>query len=329
MILVTGGAGFIGSNLLAALEERGDHDLVLCDRFGIGEKWRNVVKRDLAHVVEPDDLLGFLEDNRRQIDAIFHLGAITSTTEGNVDALLRTNFNLSLGLWQFCAGTSIRFIYASSAATYGDGKNGFEDEFSAEALSRLQPLNAYGWSKHLFDRRIATMLAQPDAEKPKQWAGLKFFNVYGPNEYHKGAMKSVAAHLYPKLMAGEPARLFKSNHADFADGEQKRDFVWVGDCVDVMLWLYDHPDISGLFNVGSGQARSYNDLARAMFTAAGKPARIEYIDMPDSLRARYQNFTEARMERLRQAGYTTPFTSLEDGVTAYITNYLAKPDPYV
>ena len=328
MIVVTGGAGFIGSNLIAALNARGIHDVVAVDRLGSGAKWRNLAKRELAGLVAPGELFGFLDARAPEIAAIFHLGALSSTTEANVDLIADSNFVLSLRLWEWCSWRGTRLIYASSAATYGDGAAGFDDAFDVAALARLRPLNAYGWSKHLFDRRLARLVAT-GAPTPTQWAGLKVFNAYGPNEYHKGAQQSVVAHLWPRIAAGQPAVLFRSHRPDVADGDQARDFVWIGDCVAVLLWLYDHPAVSGLFNVGSGRARSFKDLATAVFAAAGKPARIEYVDTPVDIRDRYQYFTEAKLDRLRAAGYTAPATSLEDGVRHYVRDFLMTGDPYV
>lgn len=327
MIVITGGAGFIGSNLVAALEERGHTELAVSDRLGRSEKWRNLAKRELAALFDPDRLFAFLHEHRGEIDVIFHLGAVTSTTETDGDLFVRDNLMLSLDLWHWCAATGTRLIYASSAATYGDGGQGFDDDSRSEALAKLRPLNAYGWSKHAVDRR-AVRLAARGGPAPPQWAGLKFFNAYGPNEYHKGDMASVVSRLYPSVLAGEPARLFRSHHPDYPDGGQLRDFVWVGDCVDVMLWLLDTPAVSGLFNVGSGRARTWLDLAHAVFAAAGRPPRIEFVDMPEALRDKYQYFTEARMDRLRASGYDRPSTGLEDGVLTYCRHYLGAADPY-
>ncbi|MBF0334266.1 MAG: ADP-glyceromanno-heptose 6-epimerase [Alphaproteobacteria bacterium] len=327
MIVVTGGAGFIGSNVAAALEARGER-VVVCDRLRSGDKWRNVAKRELADLVHPERLFDFLEARRSRLRAVIHMGAISSTTETDADLIADTNFRLSLGLWNWCARHGVRLIYASSAATYGDGAQGFDDDPTPEALARLRPLNPYGWSKHLFDRKVARILAD-GAETPPQWAGLKFFNVYGPNEHHKGAMKSVVAQTHPRLTAGQPARLFRSHHPDYADGGQLRDFVWVGDCVDVMLWLLDTPEVSGLFNLGTGEARSFLDLANAVFAAMGRAPEIEWVDTPEAIRAKYQYFTQARMERLRQAGYAKPFTALEDGVGRYVRDFLSAPDPHL
>ncbi len=327
MIVVTGGAGFIGSNLVAALNDRGIHDVVVVDRLGQGDKWRNLAKRELAALIAPGELFTYLDARAPEIEAVFHLGAISATTERDTDLIAENNFALSLKLWEWCAWRGTRLIYASSAATYGDGADGFVDDGDVAALARLRPLNAYGWSKHLFDRRIARLVAT-GAPTPPQWAGLKFFNAYGPNEYHKAGQRSVVAHLWPKIRAGEPAVLFRSHRADIADGDQKRDFVWVGDCVGVMLWLYDTPTVSGLFNVGSGKARSFKDLATAVFAACGKNARIDYVDTPVEIRDKYQYFTEARLERLRAAGYTAPATSLEDGVKCYVRDFLMADDSY-
>ena len=239
----------------------------------------------------------------------------------------KINFQLSQWLWKWCSANRKQLIYASSAATYGDGTEGFDDDVAIEHLSRLRPLNGYGWSKHVFDRWVARRLAEEEL-RPLQWAGLKFFNVYGPNEYHKGAQASVASHLYRQIAGGGPARLFKSHHPDYADGGQLRDFVWVGDCVEVVLWLLDNRRVNGLFNVGSGKARSFGDLANALHASLGKEPSIEFIPTPEALRAQYQYFTEAKIDRLRAAGYDRDFTELEAGVDLYVKNYLASDDPY-
>ena len=327
MILVTGGAGFIGSNLAAALEERSAGDLAICDRLGKDEKWRNIAKRELAALITPETLPGFLEAQGKEISTVFHLGASSSTTETDADLIIASNFTLSRLLWDWCTAAGKRFIYASSAATYGDGSAGFDDDGSPEALARLRPLNAYGWSKHLFDRRVARIVARGDA-LPPQWAGLKFFNVYGPNEYHKGSQKSVVAQIYPRAKAGEACTLFRAHRKGVPDGGQKRDFVSVRDCVDQMLWLYDNPRVSGLFNAGSGQARSFFDLATAVYHALGREPLIEYVDTPATIRDKYQYFTEARMSRIREAGYTKPPRALEEGVRDYVQSYLDAADPY-
>jgi ADP-L-glycero-D-manno-heptose 6-epimerase len=327
MFVVTGGAGFIGSNLLAALEARREGDLVLCDRLRSNDKWRNIAKRELSDIVHPDHLFDFLDANAGRISAIFHMGAISATTEIDADKIVNNNFNLTVALFAWCTRNNVRIIYASSAATYGDGSQGFDDNLDIGAMSRLHPLNAYGWSKHLFDRRVARKVAEKKP-MPPQWAGLKFFNVYGPNEYHKGSQASVVSQIFPHAEAGAPAHLFKSHDPRYADGGQLRDFIWVDDVVQVMLWLLDHPKVSGLFNVGTGKARSFLDLATSIYKALGKEPYIRYIDTPMEIRPRYQYFTEARMDRLRAAGYDRPFASLEDGVAVYVARYLATADRY-
>ncbi len=327
MILVTGGAGFIGSNLVAGLLERGARDVVVSDRLRDGDKWRNLAKHELADLILPERLFPFLDAHAHGIEMVFHMGAISATTERDADRIVENNLRLSLDLWQWCAAHGVRFVYASSAATYGDGAQGFDDDGSLEALAALRPLNAYGWSKHLFDRRVARLVSE-GRPAPPQWAGLKFFNVYGPNEGHKGEMKSVVAKIHPRARAGQPAVLFRSHHPDYPDGGQSRDFVWVGDCVDVMLWLRETPGVSGLFNLGSGRARSFHDLATAVYRALDAEPRIEFIDTPVEIRDKYQYFTEARMERLRAAGYPGPSTPLEEGVRRYVQEFLESPDPH-
>lgn len=326
MLLVTGGAGFIGSNLVAALSERGER-VAVCDHLGHGAKWNNLAKRELEDIVRPADLPDFLAKRGGEVREIVHLGAVSDTTAADGDLLVSTNFTLSKSLWTWCSGRGVPFLYASSAATYGDGAAGFDDDVSADYLARLRPLNGYGWSKHLFDRWVARRLAEGEP-RPPQWVGLKFFNAYGPNEYHKGAQQSVAAHLFRQVANGEPARLFQSHRPDFPDGGQRRDFIWVGDCVDVILWLLQHPDVSGLFNVGTGQSRTFAELARALFDALGQPQNIRYVPTPEEIRDKYQYFTEARIERLRAAGYARPFTPIEEGVGSYVRDFLVAPDPY-
>jgi ADP-L-glycero-D-manno-heptose 6-epimerase len=326
MYLVTGGAGFIGSNLVAALAARGDA-VVVCDWMRSDERWRNLAKHEIADLITPERMFEWLAAKPRRLRAVLHMGAISATTETDVDLIVQQNIRTTLDLLQWCAQTGTPFIYASSAATYGDGAAGFNDEFSVDALSTLRPLNAYGWSKHVIDRRIARLIAS-GATMPPQWAGLKFFNVYGPNEYHKGSMQSVVARNFEAVRNGAAMQLFRSYRADYADGGQVRDFVYVRDCVDVILWLLDQPQVSGLFNIGTGHARSWLDLSTALMRACGREPQVEFIDMPASLRDKYQYFTQAQMERLRQAGFKRPFTSLEDGVTDYVQRYLASADRY-
>jgi len=325
MILVTGGAGFIGSNLQAALARRGLETIVV-DSLGCKGKWLNLAKHAPDRVIHPDGLDAFLE-TRPALEMVFHLGAVSSTSATDGDLTWATNVELSRRLWMWCAERGVRFAYASSAATYGDGSNGFDDDGNPAVLERLRPLNLYGWTKYAFDLSVARRLAVA-RERPPQWVGLKFFNVYGPNEYHKGDMISVVKVKYDELAAGGPARLFRSEIAGLPDGAQARDFIWVGDVVDVMLWLFDNPDVNGLFNVGTGRARTYLDLAHAVCDAAGKPRAVQFIDTPPSLKAQYQSFTQAAMDRLRAAGYSGQFTTLEEGVHRYVQGYLATADLY-
>ncbi len=327
MILVTGGAGFIGSNLVKALEDRGRRDIVVCDVLGTDDKWKNIAKRELADLVAPDDLFDFLGDNCDDIESVFHMGAISATTERDADLIVRTNIRLSLDLWNWCAENGAPLIYASSAATYGDGARGFADDDSIPGLATLRPMNAYGWSKHAFDRRVARIVSE-NGPQPPHWAGLKFFNVYGPNEYHKGGQVSVALKNFREISETGKAVLFRSHHPDYPDGGQKRDFVWVGDCVNIALWLSETPSASGIFNVGTGRARTFADLAGAVFAAMGRKPTIEFVDTPEAIRDRYQYFTEADMGRLQSAGYDKPATELEDGVGQYVRDYLAAADPY-
>jgi ADP-L-glycero-D-manno-heptose 6-epimerase len=329
MYLVTGGAGFIGSNIVAALCERGAEVMVV-DRLREGEpgreKWRNLAAHPIAGILPPEELEDFWTA-APEVDAVIHMGAISATTATDGDLVAATNFTLPLWLWQVCAERGVPLIYASSAATYGDGALGFEDDPSPAALAALRPLNLYGWSKLAFDRRVADMLSR-GIPSPPQWAGLRFFNVYGPNEYHKGRMASVVFHKFHEAMTGAPARLFRSDREGIGDGEQRRDFVHVDDCVAVALWLLDNPGISGLFNVGSGRARTFLDLVRAMFAGMGQDPRIEFVDMPADLRGKYQYFTEAPLDRLRAAGFDGQMTSLEDGVGRYVRDFLMSADPH-
>ena len=328
MIVVTGGAGFIGSNIVARLCESGAWDVVVCDRLETADlaKWKNIAKHPIADLWAPEELFEQLERHAERIEAVVHMGAISSTTEPDADLILRTNFSLSRDIWDWCALRDVRMIYASSAATYGDGETGFEDRDDPESLNALRPLNAYGYSKYLFDQYAVRQADRGEA--PRQWAGLKFFNVYGPNEGHKGGMKSVVAQIWPKVQAGETVSLFKSHNPNYPDGGQLRDFVYVDDVVNIIDWLLQTTDVSGVFNAGSGQARSFADLARATFAAAGKEPSIAYIDMPEVIRDRYQYFTEASMDRIRSVGFNGQSTPLEEGVRRYVQEFLSKPDPY-
>lgn len=327
-ILVTGGAGFIGSNIAGYLADHTDYRVVVVDEFGSSEKWRNLSKHRIYEIIAPGEVFYWLEANKAELDAIIHMGAISSTTETNVDLILETNFTLSRGLWNWASQNKKRLIYASSAATYGAGEVGFKDDNSVDALAKLRPLNAYGWSKHLFDQFVAIATSGPRDKMPAQWVGLKFFNVYGPNEYHKGEQASVVEQIFPHAKYGRPVKLFKSYRADYKDGGQLRDFVYVKDCVKVVTWLLANPEVNGLYNLGTGKARSFTDLAAATFAAVGKQTAIQYIDMPEEIRDKYQYYTQADMAHLRAAGYKDEFHSLEDGVKDYVQSYLMKDDTY-
>ena len=325
MLLVTGGAGFIGSNVVAALNTAGRSDVVVCDLLGDEGKWRNLAKRQLADIVPPAQIADWLEG--RKLDAVIHLGAISATTATDGDLVIETNFRLSMRLLDWCTAHAVPLIYASSAATYGDGAAGFGDDASLPALKKLRPMNLYGWSKHLFDLAVADRVARGD-RLPPQWAGLKFFNVFGPNEYHKGTMMSVLARRFDDIKAGRTVQLFKSHRDGIADGDQRRDFIYVDDVVRVIMWLLATPSVSGLFNVGTGKARSFRDLVLAAYAALGNRPNIDYVDMPEAIRGAYQYFTEAEVDRLCRAGYNGGFTTLEDAVRDYVTGYLDQPDRF-
>lgn len=325
MLLVTGGAGFIGSNVVAALNDAGHSDVVVCDLLGSDGKWRNLAKRQLVDIVPPAELPDWLKG--RKLDAVIHLGAISETTATDGDLVIETNFRFSMRLLDWCTANAVPLIYASSAATYGDGAEGFDDDASLAALKKLRPMNLYGWSKQLFDLAVAERVAR--AEKlPPQWAGLKFFNVFGPNEYHKGTMMSVLARRFDDVKAGRVVQLFKSHRDGIANGDQRRDFIYVDDVVRVILWLLATPTVSGLFNVGTGKARSFRELMLAAYAALGTRPNIDYVDMPEQIRGSYQYFTESKVDRLHRAGYNGGFTTLEDAVRSYVGDYLDRPDRF-
>ena len=325
MIVLTGGAGFIGSNIAADLNGADVTDIVIADTLGVETKWRNIARRRFFDFIFPAEIEAFLGE-RGDIAAVIHMGANSSTTARDGDEMIRSNFRLSTRLWDWCARKRVPLIYASSAATYGGGEQGFGDDDSDAALDRLRPLNLYGWSKHAFDRWALEQARKGSA--PPQWVGLKFFNVYGPNESHKGDMQSLVAKNTPLVAAGQALRLFKSHRLDVADGEQSRDFIYVRDCSAVVLWLLNNPGVSGLFNLGTGKARSFKDLMLAVGAALDKTVAFDFVDTPAALRDQYQYFTEAEMAKLRSAGYRAPFHSIEDGVRDYVLKYLTQADPY-
>src|SRR5438270_12117077 len=325
MLLVSGGAGFIGSNVLDPLNDAGRSDVVVCDLLGSDGKWRNLAKRQIVDIVPPAELPDWLKG--RRLDAVIHLGAISETTATDGDLVIETNFRLSMRLLAWSTANVTPFIYATSASTYGDGAQGFHDDQSVAALKTLRPMNLYGWSKHLFDMAVAERAARGE-KLPPQWAGLKFFNVFGPNEYHKGTMMSVLARRFDDIKAGRPVQLFKSHRDGIADGDQQRDFIYVDDTVRVIMWLLATPSVSGIFNVGTGKARSFKDVMLAAYAALGAAPKIEYVEMPEAIRGSYQYFTQAEVDRLQRAGYNGGFTGLEQAVETYVKGYLDRADRF-
>ena len=315
MIIVTGGAGFIGSAAVWELNRRGEKDIIIVDELGKDDKWKNLVGLKFNDFVNKNDFLKLLNDGKySETDAIIHMGANSSTTEKDADYLLTNNYKYTKTLAEYCLANNIRFIYASSAATYGDGSTGFDDDKTA--CDSLRPLNMYGYSKNMFDLWASNNNAFKDI------VGIKYFNVYGPNEYHKADMRSVVHKAFEQIRDTGKVKLFKSGNPEYKDGGQMRDFIYVKSAVDMTLHFLDHREKSGLFNVGTGKARTWNDLVSILFTAMGITVNIEYIDLPKHLAEKYQYFTEASLTRIRDAGYTKPVTSIEDGVTNYVKNYL-------
>jgi ADP-L-glycero-D-manno-heptose 6-epimerase len=318
MIIVTGGAGFIGSAIIAALNKRGIDDIIVVDRLGSDARWKNLVNLSFADYVDKEDFLQLALEKRigPPVKAIFHLGACSDTTETDADFLIKNNYEYTKLLAQWAVDSKIRFIYASSAATYGDGSQGFSDD--EEKIDQLRPLNMYGYSKQLFDlwaKRTGLL---------EKIVGLKYFNVFGPNEYHKGNMRSFVIKAFEQINATGKVRLFKSCNPKYADGEYVRDFIYITDAVEQTLFFFDNPRINGLYNIGTGKARSWNDLVKAVFAAMNKEPRIEYIDMPENLRSQYQYFTEADITKLHKAGCKKQNITLENAITDYIKNYLQK-----
>ncbi|WP_297226976.1 ADP-glyceromanno-heptose 6-epimerase [uncultured Desulfovibrio sp.] len=323
MYIITGGAGFIGSAMLWQLNQQGIDDVVLVDHLGTDDKWRNLVKLTYADYIHRERFRDLLQRDALpwKVEAIIHLGACSDTTEADGDFLMENNFQFSRDICRYALDKGARFIQASSAATYGDGSLGFSDD--PDLLPKLRPLNLYAYSKHLLD----LWLVRHGLDK--EVASLKFFNVYGPNEYHKGEMRSVVCKAYKQITKHGDLELFRSTSPEISDGEQKRDFVYVKDCTALMSWLLENRNVNGIHNVGTGRARSFNDLGRAVFSAMQRSCRITYVDMPRMLHGKYQNFTQADMNWLDKVGCPLKMTSLEDGVTDFVQNYLSQPDPYL
>jgi len=324
MIIITGGAGFIGSAMLWELNRKGEERIIVVDDLGSTTtgKWRNLSGLHFTDLIPIDLLPDLLDRNAlKDISAIIHMGANSSTTETDADHLLNNNFGYSKKIASFCMAHDVRLLYASSAATYGDGSNGYDD--SIQGVEGLRPLNMYGYSKQLFD---CWAIKQQILDKA---AGLKFFNVYGPNEYHKGDMSSVVYKAFNQIGEKGSLNLFTSHRPEYRDGEQLRDFIYVRDCTRIMAWMLENPSVAGLFNVGTGTARSFKDLAKATFSALDREPVINYIPMPESLRDKYQYYTCAEIAKLRAAGFSEAFTSLEDGIKEYVQQYLSSSNPYL
>lgn len=318
MIIVTGGAGFIGSALVWKLNKLGIEDIIIVDHLGESEKWKNLVGLKYVDIFHKDEFMDLLLEGSLnfKIDTIFHLGACSSTTEKDADYLLYNNFKYTKTLAEFSLEKDIKFIYASSAATYGNGENGYDDDESK--LNMLKPLNMYGYSKHLFD------LWSQKMKIADKIVGLKYFNVFGPNEYHKGEMRSLIHKAFGQIKENGKVKLFKSYNQNYADGKQMRDFIYVKDAVDMTLHFYENKEKNGLFNVGTGKARTWIDLVNSIFTAINFKPNIEFIDMPEELKGKYQYFTEAKIDKIRNAGYQKEITSLEDSVNDYVKVYLNR-----
>ena len=323
MIIVTGGAGFIGSAFVWRLNREGIKDIIIVDQLGTDDKWKNLVGLTFTDYIHKDEFIemAIADEVPFEVSSVVHMGACSSTTERDADYLWENNYLYSREVADWALRHNARFIYASSAATYGDGSSGFSDDH--EIISRLKPSNMYGYSKQVFDLWVLKNKLE------NKMAGIKFFNVYGPNEYHKGDMVSVIYKAFHQIQETGKVRLFKSYKKEYPDGGQMRDFIYVKDCANVMWWLLENPSVNGIYNLGTGRARTWNDLIAAVFSSMGRKTNIQYIEMPESLRNQYQYFTQAQMDKLKKTGCHVNFSSLEDSVRDYVTNYLQNADPYL
>ena len=323
MIIVTGGAGFIGSAFVWRLNREGIKDIIIVDQLGTDDKWKNLVGLTFTDYIHKNEFIEMViaDEVPFEVSSVVHMGACSSTTERDADYLWENNYLYSRKVADWALRHNARFIYASSAATYGDGSSGFSDDH--EIISRLKPSNMYGYSKQVFDLWVLKNKLE------KKMAGIKFFNVYGPNEYHKGDMVSVIYKAFHQIQETGKVCLFKSYKKEYPNGGQMRDFIYVKDCVNVMWWLLENPSVNGIYNLGTGRARTWNDLIAAVFSSMGRKTNIQYIEMPESLRNQYQYFTQAQMDKLKKAGCHVNFSSLEDSVRDYVTNYLQNADPYL
>tara|TARA_B100001123_G_scaffold284017_1_gene316461 strand:+ start:840 stop:1814 length:975 start_codon:yes stop_codon:yes gene_type:complete len=320
MIIVTGGAGFIGSNLVCELNKKKQKNIIICDKANSKLKKSYLKKIRYKKIITPSSFFNFIEENKNKIKYIFHLGAISTTTSINFSMLIKNNLEFSIKILEFCTKNKIGFIYASSASTYGDGKNGFKDSENYTYLNKLKPLNLYGKSKHLFDLYISKKIQEKE-ELPYQWVGLKFFNVYGNNERHKKKQMSIISYLTPLINNNEEIKLFKSHNKNFKDGKQKRDFIHVSDCINVILWFYKKRNLSGLFNIGTGEAKTFLDTAKIIFKELKKKEKITFIKTPENVRKHYQYFTKANINKLRRYGYKKKFKKVQEGIKLFVREY--------
>lgn len=327
MYVITGGAGFLGSNLAAGIEERNMGEITIIDRFENDNRWKNIAKRSIRDIVFPENMMEYLDKNANNIEGLIHISFTGFSEEKDVDQLIEERINTTWKLWEWCAEHRVPFVYDSTAGVYGDGSLGFVDDDSASGLSKLSPLSPAAWTKLFVDRKIVNTINAGEAVPP-QWIGFRCFNLYGPNEYHSTRHRSVVPGIYNAAKSNRLFPLFKSANPSFKNGEQMRDFIYVDDAVDIVLWLIQHPEISGIFNIGTGHARTYLDVLKAVYEALGEKPEWDFIELPADVKEKYQYFTQADVQKLRSVGYTKPFTTIEEGVTKYVKEYLDTEDQY-